>query len=103
MSRMPLSGVDDENEAPSFPAVHNTYVMNRNFPNIPQPNSNPRLMFAPQPTSPFYQHFSYPPPQPPQPRFPATNNCSHYQHSKCNGLNEMQIPHVFIDPFKNKI
>ena len=74
MSRMPLNGVDDENEAPSFPAVQNTYVMNRNFPNIPQPNSNPRLMFAPQPTSPFYQYFPYPPPQPPQPpqpRFPA--------------------------------
>ena len=68
---MPLNGIDDENEAPSFPAVQNTYVMNRNFPNIPQPNSNPRLMFAPQPTSPFYQYFPYPPPQPPQPRFPA--------------------------------
>ena len=71
MSRMPLNGIDDENEEPSFPAVQNTYVMNRNFPNIPQPNSNPRLMFAPQPTSPFYQYFPYPPPQPPQPRFPA--------------------------------
>lgn len=68
---MPLNGVDDENEAPSFPAVQNTYVMNRNFPNIPQPNANPSLMFAPQPTSLFYQYFPYPLLQPPQPRFPA--------------------------------
>ena len=53
-----------------------TYAMNRNFPNIPQPNS--RLMFALQPTLPFYQYFPYPPPQPPQPRYPSpvANNSS---------------------------
>ena len=49
MSRMPLNGVDDENEAPSFPAVQNTYVMNRNYSSIPQPNSNLKFMFALQP------------------------------------------------------
>ena len=97
MSRMPLNGVDDENEAPSFPAVQNTYVMNRNFPNIPQPNSNPRLMFAPSIVS--QESWNLPVLSP----IYFTNNCSHYQHSKCNGLNELQIPHVFIDPFKNKI